>query len=59
MTRRLAALLLGAAALVAVAGPASAAGSPVELQRTHVVCVGGSNDPSSFEGVCVWVPLPV
>lgn len=62
MTRPLAVLLLTGTVLATLAGPAAAAlpsDGAVQVQRDHVLCVGGSNDPASFEGVCVWAPLPV
>ncbi len=62
MTRPVAVLLLAVVALLPFAGAAAAdptTPGSVPLRRVHVLCVGGSNDPSAFEGVCVWVPLPV
>lgn len=59
MTRRLLALsvlVLTAVGVVAATPAAAEAPEP----KTHVLCVGASNGPQDpFDGICVWVPLPV
>lgn len=61
MTRRRALVPLTALGLLLIASPASAAGTapPGGEGKTHVLCIGASERPdSSFDGLCVWVPLP-